>query len=137
MHGDPGNRTAAEAGLTFELAEFIEGIPERRSFAKGSVIFAEEDVADYMYLIVSGQVRLSMHGEPMAMEQAGGFVGEMALIGQRKRSATATAMTDCEMAPLSKDAFLDMLRNQPEFALHVMAVLADRLRLTNEILASI
>ncbi len=119
-----------------ELSQLFNQVPERESFHAGTVIFTEGDPAQTMYLIVEGQVRLSLQGEPMAMAVAGGFVGEMALIDKSPRSATATALTDCVLAPIDRDRFLDMLRTTPEFALLVMAVLTDRLRLANEILAS-
>ena len=120
-----------------ELKTLIRHVRERASFDAGELIFKEGDEADVMYLVVEGQVRLSINDEPMGVESAGGVIGEMALIDYGKRSATATALTDCTLVPLDREQFVDMLRETPEFSLHVMSVLADRLRLANDILASI
>jgi len=120
-----------------DYSGIIEDLGEREYFAAGSRIFSEGEPAEKMYLILSGQVRLSIAGEAMAMEFAGGFIGEMALIDQRPRSATATALQDCELAPLNRSGFLELIREQPEFALHVMSGLAERVRLANEILSAV
>ena len=64
------------------------------------------------------------------LEQAGpGYiVGELALVDNSPRSATVTAVTDCEVIPIDRRGFTFMIQNTPFFALHVMGVLADRLR---------
>ena len=120
-----------------DLDQLTRRLPERQSFPAGTDIFKEGDAATHMYLVVEGQVKLTIRGESMGMESEGGIIGEMALIDLAQRSATAIAVTDCVLAPLDRDQFVNMLREAPEFSLHVMSVLADRLRLANEILASI
>jgi CRP/FNR family cyclic AMP-dependent transcriptional regulator len=59
----------------------------------------------------------------------------MALLDSDDRSATATAMTDCVLAPIDVHSFKMLIQHTPDFALHVMNVLADRLRLANEKIA--
>lgn len=120
-----------------DLEQLIRRLPDRQSFPAGSVIFEEGEEASSMYVVIEGQVKLSIRGESMGMEAAGGIIGEMALIAMAQRSATATAATDCVLAPLDREQFVNMLGEMPEFSLHVMSVLADRLRLANEILTSI
>ena len=120
-----------------DLEQLIRRLPERQSFPAGTVIFSEGESANEMYLVIEGQVKLSINGEPMGMEVEGGIIGEMALIDLAQRSATATAVTDCILAPLDRSKFVSMLRETPEFSLHVMSVLADRLRLANDILAAV
>ncbi len=120
-----------------ELKQLIRGLSERQSVPAGEVIFHEGESATTMFLILEGQVKLSIRGESMGIESAGGIIGEMALINLALRSATATAVTDCVLVPLDREQFVNMLRETPEFSLHVMAVLADRLRLANDILASV
>jgi CRP-like cAMP-binding protein len=55
----------------------------------------------------------------------------MALIDNELRSATATAVTDVELVPVTEKQFLFMVSQTPYFALKVMRVLAQRLRATN------
>lgn len=120
-----------------ELEQIVRRLPKPKSVAAGSVIFREGESADVMYVVVEGQVKLTINGESMGMEVKGGIIGEMALIDLAQRSATAVAVTDCQLAPLDRDQFVAMLSEAPEFSLHVMSVLADRLRLANEILATV
>jgi len=58
--------------------------------------------------------------------------GEMALIDDEPRSATAIAATDVELVPVSEKQFLFLVSQTPYFALKVMRVLATRLRETNK-----
>jgi CRP-like cAMP-binding protein len=54
--------------------------------------------------------------------------GEMALIDQRLRSATARASVDCSLAVIDKKRFLRLVELTPHFALHMMQVISERLR---------
>ena len=57
-----------------------------------------------------------------------GIFGEMALIDSASRSATAVAITDTRLIPVSEDRFLSLIRNAPQFVLNVMRLLTRRLR---------
>jgi CRP-like cAMP-binding protein len=99
-----------------------------RECTAGEVIFAEGDPADVMYVILSGEVELTLRGEPLAVDAAGGMIGETALLGSDSRSGTATARTDAKLARLDREKLKELMRSNPDFALHVMAGLANRLR---------
>ena len=58
--------------------------------------------------------------------------GEMALIDNEPRSATAVAITDVELVPISEKQFLFLVTQTPYFALKVMRILAQRLRVTSK-----
>jgi CRP-like cAMP-binding protein len=58
----------------------------------------------------------------------------MALIDEVVRSATAIAVTDCVISSLDMEAFTALVAKKPQFAIRVMHVLSQRLRLANEIL---
>ncbi len=64
--------------------------------------------------------------------EADGIFGEMALIDDSPRSATAIALTDVTLAPIKENQFLFLVQNTPFFALSVMRVLAHRLRRQNK-----
>ena len=112
-----------------ELFHDWEDVEEYRS---GTVIFSERDPADVMYIILSGEVELTLHGEPLGAEGEGGIIGEMAMINASTRSATATTLTKVKLARLDREQFRVFIHDNTEFALHVMAVLANRLRAVNE-----
>jgi CRP/FNR family transcriptional regulator, cyclic AMP receptor protein len=96
--------------------------------AAGKVIFAQGDPGDVMYVVVEGQAQIMIDGKLVETLRTGGILGEMALIDAGPRSATAIAKTQCVLAPINEERFGDLVGRRPEFALHVMRVLANRLR---------
>jgi CRP/FNR family transcriptional regulator, cyclic AMP receptor protein len=105
---------------------------EARAFKAGSVIFREGDEAHELFVIKSGQVRIQIGNRTVNELAADSIFGEMALIDGEPRSATAIAMTDVELVPVSEKQFLFLVSQTPYFALKVMRVLAQRLRVTNK-----
>ncbi len=105
-------------------------------FSAGCEIFHEEDEGDTMYVVVKGIVDISLRGKHLGEATPGEIVGEMALLKSTQRSATAKAKTDCLLDPIDKNRFKELIQISPSFALYVMNVLAERLRIANEILAA-
>lgn len=105
---------------------------EARSFKAGSIIFREGDEASELYVVKSGQVRVQIGNRTISELGAESIFGEMALIDSEPRSATVTAITDAELVPVSEKQFLFLVSQTPYFALKVMRVLAQRLRVTNK-----
>jgi CRP/FNR family transcriptional regulator, cyclic AMP receptor protein len=102
------------------------------SFSAGSVIFAEGQKRDSMYVVKSGEGELKVRDKPVEVVGQDGFFGEMALVDQAPRSATAVAKTDCIVIPISEKHFLFMVEETPFFALIVMRTLTTRLRRMDE-----
>jgi CRP-like cAMP-binding protein len=119
----------------FEFLELLENHDQFVRISAGSVLFREGDAGDNMYVILEGEISLTINEQALGQELEGGIVGEMALIDESSRSATATTRTECLLAPLDIDAFTALVRKKPEFAIHVMRVLSQRLRLANEVLS--
>ena len=94
----------------------------------GKVIFAQGDPGEVMYVVVEGQAQIMIDGKLLETGRAGGILGEMALIDAGPRSASAIAKTQCLLVPIDEKRFSDLVGRRPEFALHVMRVLAHRLR---------
>ncbi|HET7888604.1 MAG TPA: cyclic nucleotide-binding domain-containing protein [Bradyrhizobium sp.] len=103
-----------------------------RLFKAGDVIFREGDEATELFVIKSGQVRIQIGNRTVAEFGQDSIFGEMALIDSEPRSATATAIADVELVPVSERQFLFLVSQTPYFALKVMRVLAQRLRVTNK-----
>jgi CRP/FNR family transcriptional regulator, cyclic AMP receptor protein len=117
--------------MTTEMELFkLESEPRR--CRAGEVIFNEYDMGAEMYVVLQGEVQLSIGGKVVETLGPGGPFGEMALIDQAPRVATATAITDCELAVIPERRFLFMIQTTPHFALRIMKVMADRLRRMNE-----
>ena len=103
----------------------------------GEIIFAEQEKSnrlllrrDKMYLLLEGEVELSVKGQLIGRIMPGEVFGELASLTQAARSATATAKTACRFIALDDRQFLLALRDSPEFALTLMGLIVDRLRAT-------
>lgn len=103
------------------------GIATRTAKA-GEIIFNEGDKAEELFVIRSGQVGIRLGNRTLSELPANSIFGEMALIDGAPRSATAVALTDVELIPVSEKQFLFLVSQTPFFALKVMRVLARRLR---------
>lgn len=105
---------------------------EGRKFSAGEKVFSEYDMGAEMYVVISGEVELSIAGAVIETLGPGEPFGEMALIDQAPRTATATAKTDCVVLPIPEKRFLFMVQQTPYFSLQIMRVITDRLRKANE-----
>jgi CRP/FNR family transcriptional regulator, cyclic AMP receptor protein len=106
----------------------------------GSVFFAENDKAarggffksgtvNHMYFLAQGEVTLTAAGHMLDTIRAGEIFGEMAVVSDIPRSATATAKGECIVLTLDAQQFQTAIQHMPEFALMLMSVMFDRLRL--------
>jgi len=102
-----------------------------RACEPGEVIFRAYDMGAEMYVVLEGDVELSIGDKVVETLGPGEPFGEMALIDQAPRTATAIAKTACKLAVISEKRFLFMVQTTPHFALQVMKVMADRLRKMN------
>ncbi|HEX3498516.1 MAG TPA: cyclic nucleotide-binding domain-containing protein, partial [Stellaceae bacterium] len=82
-------------------------------------------------VVRSGTVRVSTGTTELERLGPGSILGEMALIEATPRSATVTAISDCEIALIDRQRFLFLVQQTPSFALNVMRVLSHRLREMN------
>lgn len=103
-----------------------------RVFEAGEPIFSAYDMGSEMYVVLEGEVELTIGERVLEALGPGEPFGEMALIDQAPRTATAIAKTRCKLAVIPEKRFLFMVQTMPHFALQVMKVMADRLRKMNE-----
>ncbi|NWG22888.1 MAG: cyclic nucleotide-binding domain-containing protein [Pseudorhodoplanes sp.] len=101
------------------------------TYKAGDTIFAVGDEADELYIIEQGEVDIRLGNRLLATLDGNAIFGEMALIDDKPRSATAVARTDVKLVPVSEKQFLFLVSHTPFFALRVMRVLAGRLRTSN------
>jgi CRP/FNR family transcriptional regulator, cyclic AMP receptor protein len=105
-----------------------------RTFAAGDPILRLGEPAREMFLLRKGKVEIRVHGKIVEEVGPGGIFGEMALIDQSARSATAVAAEDCEVVPIDERLFIILIQDAPYFALDVMRVLVTRLRAMNRLM---
>lgn len=116
------------------LEQLFQRDPNLKSFAVGDTIFAEGDAGDYMYVVITGNLEIKVRGQVMETAVPGDIVGEMALIDNGTRSASAIARTNVTLVPIDQKRFTFLVQETPYFALHVMNVLADRLAKMNKMI---
>ena len=97
----------------------------------GEYVFRQGDLGTEMYVIHSGEVEILREEEPpgsVALLEKGDFFGEMSLLEDVPRSASARAKTDATLLRVDGAMFTDLVRRQPEFAVCIMRRLSRRLR---------
>jgi CRP-like cAMP-binding protein len=111
----------------------------RRRYPRGAVIFVEGEPGSTLYLIESGMVRISVASPAgrelvIALLGPGEFFGDLALLDGEAHSADAVARHDCRLLLLRRDDFLGFVRQRPNVAAELLAVLSRRLRRNTQML---
>ena len=119
--------------IKIDLFRFIQ---DAHTFAKGDAIFREGDKGDGMYVVVEGRVELRVRGRVLEDVGPGAVLGEMALIDDAPRTASAIAKRDCRLVRIDARRFRALVQQTPDFALQIMAVMAKRLRKMNRRVSS-
>ena len=130
----------------------IEEVLDRtspREFSAGSEIIREGEPGDSMFIMISGEVEITKQltlvlDKDTPKERVmirlkaddGVYFGEMSLLEQDTRSATVTALTDCQLLELNHKDFLDLIRLNTamgvKLMLHLAQLLSRHLRKTNQ-----
>jgi CRP/FNR family transcriptional regulator, cyclic AMP receptor protein len=115
-----------------------------QEFPAGTVLFREGDRGNVMYVVQRGEIELRRHvgatGAPasaaaervIAVVPVGQFFGEMAILKDRPRSATAVVRYDARLLVIGATTFEAMLRARPEIALRIISTLTDRIESANQ-----
>jgi CRP/FNR family cyclic AMP-dependent transcriptional regulator len=109
---------------------------------RGERLFSEGDAGDKLYIILSGKIKLtkaSVDGREnlQSVHGPGEMFGELSLFDPVPRTASATAITDTELAGLAHDDVRTWLSSRPEVSMHLLQALAQRLRRINEVKADL
>ena len=101
-------------------------------FSEGQVLFRDGDPADSVFRLISGAVDIlrELDGEPILLGTvgAGQFIGEMGVVENRPRSATARAVSKVEVEILTPSEFFDQIASSPRAARELIQRLSQRLR---------
>jgi CRP/FNR family cyclic AMP-dependent transcriptional regulator len=101
-------------------------------YGEGRTIIAEGGRSDAMYVLLEGTVRVVRgSGRSVGRMGPGELFGELSLLDGHPRSASVISVSPVICARLSRTAFVDLARSQPDFGIRVMEVLAARLRETS------
>ncbi len=102
----------------------------------GTTLFQEGDRGEEMFIIQSGRVKISTRirgvEKTLATLEKGEFFGEMAILNDKPRSATAETAENCDMLVIDRKTFDALIRGNVEITVRFIKRLADRLRETND-----
>ena len=130
-------RQVAEPDL-LALAQLVR----EHQHAKGAVIVLHGDAGEALFLIRSGQVKVTVASEDgreviLSVLGPGSFFGEMALVDDEPRSAHVIAMEDTTILQLRREDFRNRLKAAPELAIALLRELSRRLRRADDTIASL
>ena len=112
-----------------ELAVFAEELNEQ-AIAKGGVVFQQDGKAESFYMIYGGNVRITrkQNGKEiqLALLVKNDYFGEMALVANRRRSATVTALADTSLLVLSRKNFEKLFKSAPQIRLNLDVAIKSR-----------
>lgn len=108
------------------------GIGRRMIYRAGERIFSEGQLGKEMYVVESGKIRIFLTSQnrelTLAVLMRGDFFGEMALLEDLPRSASASAMIETRLIAIGKEDFKYLIREHPEIAMKVLGRFSSRLR---------
>ncbi len=119
--------------LTPSELRVLQAAALERKFPKDQEIFKEGDVGDGMYLVKDGAVQISgLVGKNVrhvfSIVQPGEKYGEMAVLENKPRSASASAAVDTEVFFIPRDAMLELVETSPHLSLELLREISHRLR---------
>lgn len=113
--------------------DYFKNHDEFSDYKAGDTIFNEGDAGKrVMFAVKEGEVEIIHNGVVLETVTGGHFFGEMSLVDDAPRAATAVAKTDAKIIAIDKYHFLYLTHEAPNFALQVMHVMAERIRALHE-----
>ena len=115
----------------------VERILHQRSYKPEEIVFNEGDPGVGMYIIVTGHINITIGSEEklLAVLANGDFFGEIALLSETPRTATATAAIETHMLGFFQSDLFSLLETNPQtgnkILLRLAQMIADRLRFSN------
>jgi CRP-like cAMP-binding protein len=128
------------ADLPPEQIDAIADAGETRTLYRNDVLFTEDEGAGELFVVVSGRIAISNKSidgreSMMALMERGDLFGEMPLFDGKRRSAEARALETSSVIAIPYDPLRDLYEKQPQLLWKVVAMLAGRIRNTDEALA--
>lgn len=123
--------------INTEDLRFIADALEEEQFFSGDRIFEKNDRGEYMYLIIDGEVGIALEkntNEFICTMSAGGCFGEMNLLDDLPRSASAVVMQNATVLKLSRGRLRGLIMSYPELGLGMLKSLSIKLRETTKLI---
>ncbi len=127
------------AGLDAEALNAIEQHCAPRNVRKNTVVIQQGDESSTLYAVLSGRLKVSVaddQGKEVILNTLGegDYFGELAILGDSPRTANVVTLEDSKLLTISRAAFLELIRAEPDIALGVMRGLTQRVaQLTEQV----
>jgi CRP/FNR family cyclic AMP-dependent transcriptional regulator len=125
-------------GLSDATLDSIATLAVKRTYYKGSVIFAQGAEGDALFGVASGRVRISASASGgrevfLNIMEPGDTFGEIAVMDGLPRTANAVALDTSTLIVIQRADFLPFLEREPQLAIHLLKLMCERLRWTSEL----
>lgn len=120
------------SGCSPEVIERLADASEALDFAAGQVIVQQGQVGNGLYIVMSGEVRILAGDEELARLGPGETIGELSVLDQQPRVASAVASVDSVCLALASWDLIALIEQDPSLALNLLRQLAGRLRHADE-----
>jgi CRP-like cAMP-binding protein len=126
--------------IDYNFLVILSNLFEERVYNQAEIIFKEDSIGTSMMMITSGEVRISQISDQQTEEaliilKKGDVFGEMALLDDMPRSATAIANTNVIIFEIQRERFLNFIENNKEAGVKILMklakILSSRLRETD------
>jgi anti-sigma regulatory factor (Ser/Thr protein kinase) len=135
VYSDKGNEVSFEIEHRKAESNAIPGIFERAeevAFKDGEYVCSEGEESDFLYYIVSGTLYIYSKGKYVSsLTPDDLFMGEMAFLLSNRRSATVVAKGPCKLIKISKQDFVNLIKENPHYGIFLARLLAQRLARLN------
>ncbi len=117
----------------------LAAVVDELKVPEGHTLFQAGDPGDSLFIVKAGQIELFIKDTAgqkivLATAESGDMFGELAMLDSGSRTATALALTDCEVLVLDRDDLILLFQRKPEAALHMLASLSGLTRKADELL---
>jgi CRP-like cAMP-binding protein len=114
-------------GLSKEQLSRVASLMTRVDLGAGQVLVRQGEIGREFLILLEGEVEVARDGKVIATRSAGDYVGEIALLDKRPRTATVTTKTEIAAEVLNRAEFSTLLADAPELSNQIMATMARRL----------
>ncbi len=114
-------------GLSKQQLRRISSLMTRIDRPAGQILTREGEHGSEFFIVLEGELEVRQADRVIATRQPGDYVGEIALLDRRPRTATVVASTPVSVEVLSRREFVSLLAEVPELSVQIMATMAARL----------
>ncbi|HEY3895177.1 MAG TPA: Crp/Fnr family transcriptional regulator [Pseudonocardiaceae bacterium] len=129
-------------GVDPSAVQALESTLQPVNFPRAHVIFAEGELGDRLYIVLSGKVKIGRRSPDgrenlLAVFGPSDMFGELSIFDPGPRTSTATTVTEVSAVSMDRPALREWIAKRPEIAEQLLRVVARRLRRTNNMLADL